>query len=314
MKLYDILGVKSTASVNEIRKAYHKLLLKYHPDKNPSLEAKEKLEEIKLAYEILSNNETRNKYSTLSDDKVTKLWWILQGFVRNINSTDLSCLLNKDNYENLEEFFNIFENLTLNDILSWFSKPSKLPKPNQNLDDFTESETNTWDLKNSLKLFNMPIKYLQNNQNDIKVVINSSLSDFLSNNVKKFKINRKINNIDKPFNFIVPLNIPYIIFPNAGDSINNNTGNLIFINCIEGWNWEDNQLILEKPITLYQMLYGLDIKLNLGKDQINYNNYIPHRDGWIINICQTNSVTIMIKLILEELSEEKQLLLYNYFN
>lgn len=312
MKLYKVLGVSPNSSIIEIRKAYRKLLLKYHPDKNPSKDAKEKLEEVKLAYEILSNDKSRKKYSMLDEEKTTKLWWILQGWIRKINSTDLSSLLNKENYQNLEEFFSIFENLSLNDIISWFAKPNNLPK--HNLHEYTESETNTWNLDNSLKLFQIPLKFLQNNDNDIKLVINSSLQDVLSNNIKKFKINRNINDITKVTNFMVPLNYPYIIFPNAGDIKKNIYGNLVFINIIDGWIWEDNNLILEKPITLYQMLYGLDINLELGNEKVVYHDYIPHRDGWEILLSQKNNINLKIKLILEDLTPEKQELLQTYFN
>lgn len=57
---YDILGLNPDASPDEIKKAYRKLALQNHPDKNPLNE--EKFKEINTAYEILSNEEKRKKY------------------------------------------------------------------------------------------------------------------------------------------------------------------------------------------------------------------------------------------------------------
>ncbi len=59
---YDILGVGKNASIEEIKKAYRKLALEWHPDRNKSPQATEKFKEINEAYEVLSNPQKRQAY------------------------------------------------------------------------------------------------------------------------------------------------------------------------------------------------------------------------------------------------------------
>lgn len=60
---YDILGLGKGASPDEIKKAYRKVAIQYHPDKNPgNKEAEEKFKEAAEAYEVLSNPEKRSQY------------------------------------------------------------------------------------------------------------------------------------------------------------------------------------------------------------------------------------------------------------
>ncbi len=93
MEYYKILGVAKTASADEIKKAYRKLALKYHPDKNPgSKEAEAKFKEINEAYAVLSDEKKRKEYDMYGE----------AGFQQRYSQED------------------IFRNFDLNDILGQF--------------------------------------------------------------------------------------------------------------------------------------------------------------------------------------------------
>lgn len=65
---YKALGISRGATEDEIKKAYRKLALKYHPDKNKSKEAEEKFKEIAEAYEVLSDKKKREVYDQYGEE------------------------------------------------------------------------------------------------------------------------------------------------------------------------------------------------------------------------------------------------------
>lgn len=93
MEYYEVLGVAKTATADEIKKAYRKLAIMHHPDKNPGdKNAEEKFKEISEAYAVLSDGEKRKQYDTFGST----------GFRQRYSQED------------------IFRNFDLNDILRQF--------------------------------------------------------------------------------------------------------------------------------------------------------------------------------------------------
>ena len=65
---YKILGIARTASEDDIKKAYRKMALRFHPDKNKSAGAEEKFKEIAEAYEVLSDKRKRDIYDKYGEE------------------------------------------------------------------------------------------------------------------------------------------------------------------------------------------------------------------------------------------------------
>ena len=87
---YEILSVSKNADANEIKKAYRKVAMKYHPDKNPDDKAaEEKFKEAAEAYSVLSDEDKKNRYDQLGHQQYQQFGSQSQGFSGGINVEDI---------------------------------------------------------------------------------------------------------------------------------------------------------------------------------------------------------------------------------
>lgn len=86
---YEILGVSRDASLEEIKRAYRKLALKYHPDRNKSKEAEEKFKEISEAYAVLSDPKKREIYDRYGRAGVYEQYASYDDLFRGVDFEDI---------------------------------------------------------------------------------------------------------------------------------------------------------------------------------------------------------------------------------
>jgi len=112
---YYILGLKQTATTEEIRKAYRKLSLKFHPDKNEGDEFfTERFKEIQEAYETLSDNVQRKKYDDL---KTTNNSYKQNNNGANFNPEIEFFKANKQSFEYDEELTFSWKTINANKVI-----------------------------------------------------------------------------------------------------------------------------------------------------------------------------------------------------
>ena len=121
-KYYNLLNVTENATADEIKKAYRKLAMEYHPDRNPDdKKAEDKFKEITEAYSVLSNPEQRKKYDTMGDSQYQNM---KQGFGGSGGSYE-------DIFRN-SDFESIFRDLNFGDSFFGHGKSRNTSSRNQN--------------------------------------------------------------------------------------------------------------------------------------------------------------------------------------
>ena len=86
---YAVLGVEKSAQADDIKKAYRKLAMQYHPDRNPGDKAAEdKFKDVSEAYAVLSDPEKRRQYDTFGDTRFQQQW-STEDILRDFNIDDI---------------------------------------------------------------------------------------------------------------------------------------------------------------------------------------------------------------------------------
>ena len=251
MNFYDILQVDTNASYNEIKKAYKKLALKYHPDKNKINNTIEKFKQINIAYEVLSDTNKRKKYDNMTINQQDAFYNALTLVINGMESNSTCKKIINYFYSNKKNFKNDINTLNFKRIYNTVIN---------RLDSLTLRE-----YADFLDTFNNDV-IKKNISNDIYILINTTLKEQYMNKYKKIQF-KHLNE-----SLFVPLRENEVIFKNKGKILDEKVGDII-VNIVS----EDNEMfkkINENDvacffnISLFDYLYGCELKIKYLDDDI----------------------------------------------
>jgi DnaJ-class molecular chaperone len=305
--LYNILELDNNASLQDIKQNFKKLALKYHPDKYKNKDANDKFNKIRIAYEILSNTDKKNKYDKMIEPKkkhfINKIFLFLQEItdpltINNlVNKIDLTEDIKRGN-------ITIVANKIIQKLLDEVENDSNIIQLSEI---FIQTNNNELINNSTTNGSNLELSYSTSNYNTLNIIgnIKIDLYDIYNNNLKEIIVNRKvINNKNKNdmssssqkinsliYNetnkYIIPLYDNKVIISKAGDKIinDNNTeiGDVILklsykrdkTNKIIK---KKNDLIYNDNITLYSLFNGFNIYINIYDNIENINSINPFLD------------------------------------
>lgn len=239
--LYDILGVETNSTNDEIKKAYRKLAIKYHPDKNKDIDAEEQFKNITGAYAILSDQNKRRNYDMGIPEGLSNIdpFSIFNQFFQN---TDMDSFINgffssQENNPFMGSFDDILGGPDIKfTIHSFTSMPNmeniKIPNDINFFDILNKTKSSISDAikktHNQTVNHNQTVKdqkqYLK--YENIEKKINVSIDDIMTCKAKKIRINRyikknkKFEQIEEKFLFNLEFDLDKTtyIFPNKGHS------------------------------------------------------------------------------------------------
>jgi DnaJ-class molecular chaperone len=253
---YNILELdpnNENITKDDIKRAYKRLLLKYHPDKNPNINTTEQFKDIQIAYELLSDETRKYEYDNLSYNDKIKYYEELKTIIINkyphINNY-INYIIDKFYNKDEDEFKYDIEKFNFYSLYRHFI--DNIPNILTTLPYINKSFT---------------IKDL-----NISGTITSTLSDRYQNKYQKLLIKRETKS---EINIYVPIIEDIYILKNEGEiDVNNNSNgdiiiNINVINIYNNFTKIDDDLYVELDISLYNYLYGGELTfINLDNESI----------------------------------------------
>ena len=297
--LYKILDINKESSLDDIKKAYKKQALLYHPDKHLINDDKQKdiitnkFREIRLAYEILSDENKRNKYDIMTNkqktsfiDKMIKYFNELNK-ITNSNNIIKDILGGNNKLDNIQD--KIIEYLLSKNKVIFTNNTTNIEGENDiKLEDiffpYSDNPTKYQDNLDSFEKYNNSSSELELNTLNIIGQIETTLEDIYNNKFKEVSIRRKIIDVNditldntsgifSEKKYHVPLFNSKIIIENGGDynKMLNKYGNVI-INVLQKKHRKfkriNHDIIYNDNITLFSLFTGFIKEIKYFNDEI----------------------------------------------
>lgn len=240
--LYNILELDTNASEFDIKKQFRKLALKYHPDKNNDTGACEKFNQIRIAYDILSDQNKKQKYDKMIEPKKKHFTDTIFLFLKQItNPKTIHNLMN--NPEIINDISNGDVNIIAQKIIQKILNDIDIdidikeltniflhsPSIEKELNDKIQINRQMQTKKNdSISVESIEHSYETSDFNTLHIFgnIKTNLDDIYHNRLKEIIIKRKIYTTDKVITetntYYVPLYDSKIEITDAGDKIKKN--------------------------------------------------------------------------------------------